>query len=73
MCVLGMLGVSGFETSAQFVESQKPGVFLQVQGFADPILYYTISIYESLTRLTTCVLRQYAASPLIPHSRKGSN
>jgi hypothetical protein len=24
-----MLGVSGFETSAQFVESQKPGVFLQ--------------------------------------------
>ena len=25
----GMLGVSGFETSAQFVESQKPGVFLK--------------------------------------------
>lgn len=25
----GMLGVSGFETSAQYIESQKPGVFLQ--------------------------------------------
>lgn len=24
-----MLGVSGFETSSQFVESQKPGVFVK--------------------------------------------
>lgn len=27
-CAAGLLGVSGFETSSQYVESQKPGVFL---------------------------------------------
>lgn len=41
----GMLGVSGFETSSQYVESQKPGVFLKVCVCVDLCVCVRVCIY----------------------------
>jgi hypothetical protein len=54
----GLLGISGFETSANFVEEQKPGVFAKTLRN----MWFIVSVYNPIIRsvcfdvLSLCVL-----------------